>query len=219
MSKLLKTEIKNRIVDLRKHGYSIPEISQILKITKTSAYRYAKNIPILREFQQRLTDRRNASKIMSERNWEYAHAEATKLIGGLTSRERKLIACSLYWAEGNKKDFNFTNTDSSMIAVFMDILRTEFAIKDESFKISIRTYEDLDKQKCIDFWSFITKIDLRDNVSINVLNGKKSGKLKYGMCRVRIKKGGLMLKKIFAINKLVHNIISPHSSMDRMRHS
>lgn len=220
MGKLpLPQSIVNKAIHLRKHGYSIPEISRALKISKASSLRYTKNVKILPKFVGRWLARRNASKIMSEKAWSDANKKATNLINNLTSRERKLIASILYWAEGNKSDLSFTNTDPGMISVFMDILRNEFGIKNSDFKISIRIYEDLNIKKCTRFWSEITKINLKNNVSINILNGKKIGKLKYGMCRVRVKKGGLLLKMISAINKQVIACISPHSSTDRIRHS
>ncbi len=219
MPKLLEQNIKKAIADLRKKGHSIPEISQILNISKTSAYRHAIKIPILPKYKQRWLNRRNASKIMSNRSWEIAEKQAESLINSLNNKERLLVVCALYWAEGNKADLSFTNTDPEMIAIFMDTLRSEFNISNSEFKISIRIYEDLDKNECIRHWSSITKIDLNNNVSINVLSGKKTGKLKFGMCRVRVKKGGLLLKKISAINKQITKIISPHSSTDRIRHS
>jgi len=212
MPKLISQEAKHNIFVLRESGHSIPEISDTLKISKSTVLRYAESVIIKPEFKQRLLDRRNASKIISERAWVNARQKAMELVNNVTEKEQILIACVLYWAEGNKKDLIFTNTDASMVAVFMDTLRTVFQIKDADFKISIRMYEDLNKEKCINFWSSITKINLQGNVSINMLKGKKKGKLEYGMCRVRVKKGGLLLKTIFAINKRICSIISPHSS-------
>lgn len=219
MVKLLSQNLKNKAIYLRRRGYSIPEIGRALDISKSTSLRYSKGISILPKFIGRWLGRRNASKIMSERSWDEANKLATGMINNLTTKERKLIACTLYWAEGNKKDLSFTNTDPGMISVFMDILRSEFKIKNSDFKISIRIYEDLDKNKCIYFWSAVTKINLHNNVSINILPGKKVGKLEFGMCRVRVRKGGLLLKTISAINKRVVAYISPHSSTDRTRHS
>ena len=219
MTKLYLQNIKNKAIYLRKHGNSIPEISRALHISKSTSLRYVKGVLILPKFVDRWLERRNASKIISDRSWNIANKLAANLINNLTSKERRLIACILYWAEGNKKDLSFTNTDPGMIAVFMDILRREFKIKNSEFKISIRIYQDLDREKCIRFWSTITKINLHNNVSINTLEGKKVGKLEFGMCRVRVRKGGLLLKPIFAINKRVVAHISPHSSTDRTRHS
>jgi len=40
-------------------------------------------------------------------------------------------------------------------------------------------------------------------VSVNVLDGKKNGKLIYGMCRIRITKGADVLKYIKALKNRV----------------
>lgn len=190
MPKLLQHSTIDQIIQLRKHGHSFPEISAILNIPRSTAFRHSQNILILPKFKKRWMERRNSSKILSERAWFVASQKAVAWIDKLNSKERKLLVCALYWAEGNKKDLSFTNTDSSMIALFLDILRTDFKIKNSDFKISIRIYENLNEEECIKHWSAVTKINLQDNVSINILRGKKIGKLKFGMCRVRVRKGG-----------------------------
>ena len=80
----------------------------------------------------------------------------------------------------------------------------------------MRIYEDLNRNSCLKHWSKITGIQLNNETSIYVLNGSKQGKLQYGMCRIRVKKGGLLLKKFFAIiNRLEYLTESPRSSTDR----
>lgn len=81
-------------------------------------------------------------------------------------------------------------------------------MKKEDFRISIRIYEDLDKEKCIIYWLSITGLRREQLISVNVLQGKKIGKLEYGMCRVRVKKGGNLLKKIKAINLVTVNSLA-----------
>jgi hypothetical protein len=44
---------------------------------------------------------------------------------------------------------------------------------------------------------------LGEFVNVNILKGKKSGKCPFGMCRVRVKKGGNMLKYIKALKNIV----------------
>ena len=53
----------------------------------------------------------------------------------------------------------------------------------------------------------IPEIRLDKNTSVDVLEGRKKGKLTYGMCRVRIRKGGLLLKEFSAIINHVKNYI------------
>jgi hypothetical protein len=207
-------KIKN-IQELRKKGFSIPEIAKQEQISKSTVLRRVQGIEILPEHKQRWLGRKNASKIISERSWNSAIEKGRELLPEVFDEHLALIAASLYWAEGAKNDFSFTNSDPNMVKVFVSILRKTFLVKDEDFKISLRLYEDLDKSDCIKFWSAIVGVNLANNVSIHTLNGSKKGKLKYGMCRVRVKKGGLLLKTIFAINKRVIAFVTPRSSTDR----
>lgn len=205
---MLSRELLGRIKELRKKGRSIPEISRECEVPKSTVLRHIAGIKIEPEYYQRWLDRRNSGKIVSEKNWNLAHKNAESFIDSISRKELALIAASLYWAEGNKKDFSFTNTDSDMIKVFLFVLRNCFDVRDENLKISIRIYEDLDLEECLIFWSGIVGLKLvKENTSINILSGSKKGKLKYGMCRVRVRKGGLLLKKISAIIKRIINLI------------
>lgn len=215
----LTARIICKIRNLRKKGYSVPEISREYKIPKSTVLRHIKDVKILPRYYQRWLDRRNASKIISERNWNLADRRAKKTIGSLSGKDLLLIVASLYWAEGAKRDFSFSNTDPEMIKAFVYALRKVFRVKEEDFKISLRIYEDLNKNICLRYWSGILGINLNKETSVNILKGSKVGKLKYGMCRIRIKKGGLLLKEISSTIKRLGYLISPRSSTDRAPHS
>jgi len=195
----IKRGAVSKIKGLRRRGRSIPEISTLLAIPKSTVHRYVRNVDVSIGYQERLLARRNASKIISQRNWDFARQKAKSRLGGLSEKELALIAVCLYWAEGAKRDFTFSNTDPRMVKVFITILKKVFDIKKERLQISLRIYEDLDKTKCLKFWSKVTGMVLDKNTSVNILKGMKSGKLQYGMCRVRLRKGGLLLKEFSAI--------------------
>jgi len=200
--------IITKIKDLRSRGYSIPEISIQCRVSKSTSSRYAKNVKILPQYYQRWLDRRNAGKIISERNWAIAQEKAKNLINDVSSRDLAIVASVLYWAEGSKRDFSFTNSDPKMIVVFVKILKSFFGVSNEDLKVSIRIYNDLNRQACLRFWSkVVEKKLLENNTSINVLQGKKDGKLQYGMCRIRVKKGGNLLKHMFSINSRIHDLL------------
>ena len=200
-----------RIRQLRTQGFSIPEISHELDQSKSTVFRYIQGVEIAPIYRKRWLDRRNASKIISTRNWIAARIKAERAVSELSDKELTLIGVSLYWAEGAKKDFMFSNTDPEMIRVFLAILRKIFRVKDDDIKISLRIYEDLDRNACLKYWSMITGAELDQDTSIDILRGSKNGKLKYGMCRVRVKKGGLLLKEFSAIMGRMIGLISPHS--------
>jgi len=69
--------------------------------------------------------------------------------------------------------------------------------------MSIRIYEDLDKENVCNFWTRITNIPKEKITNISVLKGKKKGKLTYGMCRVRVRKGSHYLKLVCAIKDII----------------
>ena len=203
---------------LRTKGYSIPEISKLCSIPKTTVLRQVKNIKIDQKYIRRWRERRNSSKRLSKLKWLEADKRAEKIVGNLSRRDLALIASMLYWAEGTKRDFNFSNTDPAMIEVFIAILRAIFKVKDSDFKISIRIYEDLNKKSCIHYWSKVTGLNLERKVSINILEGSKNGKLKYGMCRIRVKKADRLHKELFSIaNKLVYKLAPVVQRIERRR--
>lgn len=203
-------EIKQQIVLLRQKGYSVPEISREVEISKSTALRYVQNVDILPEYQQNWFGKRGGSRKRKQIKEKIASEEALKLVGRISRKEKLLFISALYWAEGNKKDFILTNTDPSLIKTFINGLVETFEITRERLQISIRIYEDIDKEKSLTFWSGVTGVAKENFINTHVLPGKKKGKLEYGMCRVRVAKGGDLLKKIFAINSLV--VLSPCSS-------
>lgn len=190
---------KIKIKFLRRRGYSIPEISTMANIPKSSVLRYISGVKISSKYKSRWLERRNASKVRSLKNWEIAKSEAIDLVPKISNREAVLIIASLYWSEGSKKDFSFSNTDPEMIKVFLKILRSVFKVNNDDLKFSIRIYSDLNLNKCINFWSKVAGVKLNHKASVNILEGSKNGKLKYGMFRVRVRKGGLLLKTMFSI--------------------
>ena len=203
MVKLIPISKRKKIVTLRQKGYSLPEIAKLLKIGKASAFRYTQGVSILPEHMKEWHDKQGGSVNRMKIKQKKAEERAKKTIIALTNNEKMLFLSALYWGEGGKTDFNFINTDPELIKVFIYGLQKIFGISKDRFRISIRIYEDLDKNKCLKYWSKITGIPIRKFVNVNILKGKKAGKLSYGMCRVRITKGGDMLKYIKALYRRV----------------
>ena len=192
-----------QIKELRKKGWSLPEIKNEIKAGYGTVYRYVKNVKISPKHKKEWLGKRGGSikrkKILEQK----AKEKAKQLVKTLSSKEKTIFISALYWGEGNKKDFNLLNSDPNLIKVFVRGLRALFNIKKGEFKISIRIYEDLDKNKCLKFWSKITGISINKITNVDVLRGRKKGKLIHGMCRVRVKKAGNLLKYMLAIRDRV----------------
>lgn len=212
MAKRLNGDIIEQIKLLRGRGFSIPEISKELSVPKTSVYHHAKNVRILPEhFKEWMGKRGGSTKRMLIAK-QKAYEEGKYLIQNLTYREKLLFICALYWGEGSKGDLGLSNTDPELVKVYINGLKELFQVSENDLRISIRIYEDLDRKLCLQFWSDITGVPVNKFVSVNVLRGRKIGKLKYGMCRVRVTKGGKILKKILGINRAFIDIILKNKS-------
>ncbi len=207
--KRLESAKISHIKSLRQKGYSIDEICSETKVPKTTVFRYITGVPVLDLYKSQWLGKRGGSKKRKHIKEQHAYEEGKKYVDKLSSKEKILILSALYWGEGNKKDFSLTNTDPNLIRIFISIIRENFNITSDKLRVSIRIYEDLSKDECLSFWSKVVGISANQFVNVNVLKGKKSGKLKYGMCRVRVLKGGDLLKKIHGINKAVVHQFAP----------
>lgn len=203
--RLTKDEI-GKIKQLRSRGYSLPEISRELSIAKTTVFVYLKDVEILPEFKAQWLGKRGGSKKRQLAKEAQALKYVKEQIKNVSYKEKLLFISALYWAEGSKKDCGLSNTDPNLIKVYINGLREVFKIEDDRFRISIRIYEDLNKDKCLNFWSNVVNIPKEKFVNVNVLKGKKFGKLKYGMCRIRVSKGGDILKRLIAVNKVISEL-------------
>jgi DNA-binding transcriptional MerR regulator len=199
MSKRVTVKMLNEIIRLRQNGCTISEIKNKLKLGQGTVYRYTRQVNIMPEFLPAWLAKKSTSIHRKQRDLAVANEKAKKDIKMLSKKEKVLILSSLYWAEGSKSDFGLSNTDPSLIKVFILCLKDILQVQTDDLRVSIRIYEDLNKDKCLSYWSAITGVSKDDFVSVNVLKGKKAGKLSYGMCRVRVKKGGNLLKYILAI--------------------
>lgn len=206
MSRRISSDVIEKTKLLRTKGWTIPELSKKFNIGKATVSRYIKNIQILPEYENLWLSKRNGSVRRKEKAEKEAAGKANKAINNLSNKEKLLILASLYWAEGAKVDSNLTNTDPDLVKIFVNGLREIIGITNDRLRLNIRIYEDMDKEKCIDYWFKVTGL-AKDNLSsVNVLSGKKKGKLKYGMCRVRIVKGGDVLKYLVAIRQKIVNL-------------
>ena len=205
---LTKTQI-NQIIRLRERGYSLPEIRRITSHGSGTIFKYIRGIKILPKFEELWKNKRKSSVSRMIQEQKKSQEEAKKLIKKIGKKEKALIAACLYWAEGAKRDFNLTNTDPSLIKTFVSCLK-ESGVKKERLSINLRIYEDLDREKACNFWSKIVGIPKKKIMYIDVLRGKKNGKLKYGMCRLRVIKGAYFFKLLNNLAEIIKtNTVAP----------
>lgn len=199
MSKTLHPETVQKIRLLRQKGWSLPEIKKEIKVGYGTIFRYIKDVPILPEYQKLWLEKRKSSTRRKKIAEEEAAKKAKQTILSLSEKEKMIFLSALYWGEGSKREFGLSNTDPDLVRVLIKGLDQALGISTDRLSLSIRIYEDLDKEKCLKFWSEVTGVPVDKFISVNVLKGRKVGKLEFGMCRVRIKKGGSVLKYMVAL--------------------
>lgn len=119
----------------------------------------------------------------------------------------------LEWQKATNQARSLVNLNK-LNKIFIYCLK-ELGVNKENLSINLRLYEDLDKNEAINFWSRVTGLSKEKIKYVNILNGKKMGKLKYGMCRVRVIKGGYILKLLQSIRDTIVAKACSCSSRDR----
>jgi hypothetical protein len=201
-------EDQNRMIGLRRTGHSLPEISRITGICKSTVSRYVHDIPISPEYIQAWRDKQGASKKRAREDWETAWQEARSLLAPFDESQYLSVLACLYWAEGNKEhEFVFTNTDPAMMRTVTQCLRS-LSVSTDRIIVSIRIFEDMvnRKEEIIQFWSEVCNVPQENIKQLTILEGKKRGKLKYGICRIRIIKGAKIFKLISSSVEYIKSI-------------
>ena len=102
-----------------------------------------------------------------------------------------------------------------MVRIFIDCLSL-LGIKKQDIKFGIKVFSDISVDESKKFWSQVLGISKSSISYVNILEGKKKGKLKYGMCRVRIVKGGPYLKLITSMIDLLKSEMIPAAVVQRI---
>lgn len=203
-----------RIRELRRTGHSLTEIKRIVGRGAGTVYRYAHDVKIESDHMQALRGKQGGSKLRSLQHWEAARSAANRSVGSLHDRDKALILAALYWGEGTKRELSMINGDARLLQAFVSCLCV-LGVRKSELRFSLRLYEDIEKSAARRFWARALGTPVSTVVVSEVLSGKKKGRLRYGMCRVRVKKGGRYFKLIMAMIESISTQLSPRSSMDR----
>lgn len=187
MEKLSEAKRKE-IVRLRLLGKSIPEIVILTGHGKTTIQRYVQTVKVPQEYTVRLREKQGGAKERATALRENVREEACKLIGTPSKRDALFLLIGLYWGEGTKRDFSIINSDPYLIATFIRCLEV-LSIERDSLSVSLRVHSDIAVPPAKTFWSKVTGTKQERIERVEVIDGKKKGKLRYGMCRVRIRSG------------------------------
>lgn len=187
---------------MRKRGLSISELMTAFSMPKTTIWHHIHGIKLPEKYIANIKSRQGGSKVRSQNDWDRADKHAKEILKSVNKYPYSLLAM-LYWAEGNKRDFIFTNTEGAMIKLFLHILKNYFGVEEKRLKLTIRIFSNLNKKVCIKYWSNMTGLS-KNKFIIYLNDGGIKGKAKYGICRITIKRGGYLHKLTFS---LINNIL------------
>lgn len=188
-------ETKEKAITLRKQGYSLKEISEHLKIAKSTASSWLSSINLSVSAQRKLQKKQILGQYKTvllkrkQKNLRIKAAEekAYEIIKSLSfSQEYIKLCCALmWWCEGNKNSsfLRFTSSDVTLIKNFLSLLRKGFMLDESKFRILVHlhAYHNDDTQK--KFWSQVTKIPLNQfHKSFQKMNTGKRTKENYPGC-------------------------------------
>lgn len=188
--------LRQKIIFLRKQGKTLSEIVALTGIPKTTVFYHIAPLDLSRGTQEKINAKKGL-RPQSKQDWATAELVASSVIRTLSKRDLVLLLAAIYWGEGTKKELNIINSDPGVIRLFIQGISV-IGVKKESLRVSIRVYEDLDVQKVKQYWSKIIGVSHSAITSVEVLQGKKHGRLPYGMCRVRVARGGRYFKIILS---------------------
>lgn len=145
---MAKTLLRDTVRKFRLNGASLKELSQRLKVPKSTVRYWCRDIVLSDRQQQRLFEKqklggiRAAERLRRQRILltKQLRAEGMREIGKISRRERLLIGAALYWAEGYRKgdgEFGFTNADPNMAKFMLRWLRQACGVAPERIHLRI----------------------------------------------------------------------------------
>jgi len=201
-------EIISKIIYLRSRGASISEISKYTNKSKSVVSKYIKEVRVLSKFKLILKKKQDGSKFRSEKLWNESRINAKKIIKKIKLRDKVFLLIGIYWGEGTKKELNIINSDPVLLRAFVDCIK-EIGVSKDRIKASIRLYNNINEKEAIKYWSNILELRKNQFYNIELIKGNKKGKLKFGMCRLRIKKSSKEFKLLMSLINTVKDHILP----------
>lgn len=187
-----------RLKSLRALGYSINELVTKLSIPKTTVWHHIKDVRVLPPYFLALKAKRGGSKLRFIRNTQEAQKRANDLLQG-PDRERVIALAMLYWAEGHKRKVcEFTNSDGSMIKLYLKILRQTVGVQEYVILPILRIFGGMNSNKCLSYWSNVIGMP-KNKFKIRYNDGGTRGRTPYGMCKISLRQGSQTLKLFHAL--------------------
>ncbi|MDP3724307.1 MAG: hypothetical protein Q8R11_01595 [bacterium] len=162
--------VREKARRLRLQGYSVKEIAELLDIAVGTSSIWIRQVVLNRQAKDRLKIRGVFGRYKAAQRWQEKREkrrqeiekETTSILKEiiLSTEIKKLLCAFLYWGEGAKDPgrIAFTNSDPTMVSIFLMLFRESFKVEEKKFRILIHLHEYHDEGKIKKFWSDVTRI-------------------------------------------------------------
>ena len=221
-----RTELKEKVIKLRKQGKTYLEIQKGLKVSipKSTFSYWCHNIPLPFGYQRKIREYNNfnlnkarkvalvVNRIKRERYLQSIVKRNMHLKGVLKNRDvAKITLAALYLGEGSKSSkrgsLMFGNSDSFIIGLFLSLLRYCYSVDEKKFRCTLQCRADQNIKKLNKFWSRITKIPSSQFYKARIdprTIGKPSKKFDYkGVCCINYFSADVLLD-LLQIPKIIY---------------
>lgn len=185
-----KLELKDKVVNLRKRGYSYSDILKQVKVSKSSLSLWLKDISLSKSQSDNLTRKVIRGQILGAKasrdkrllTSKQIRENAIDEIGKIGKREMLMLGAMLYWGEGSKQSdrnisqpVEFVNSDPKMCNFFIKWITETIGVdaKDLVFRVYINESK---RSKCNEYkniWSEVVNIP-SERISVYFTKDRRS---------------------------------------------
>ncbi len=202
----------------RLRGLSISQLMEKYALAKTTIWHHIHDIKVPKDKMAEIRSRQGGSKERKEKEIERAQKHAQILLADMDEDIVWLpFMIGLYWGEGTKGAFVFTNTDEDMLRIFMKFLYKYLSMTSDDIDVWVRINSKLkNSTKVRRHWADVIGVPL-SQVKINLDSRHNLYRTKYGICRVYLKKGSYQLKLMHClINTFARKTLGKECSRSSM---
>lgn len=173
---------KQEAIKLRKSGNSYSQISDILKVPKSTLSYWLKDVELSAKAKNKiqlrvsatsivkLIERNKAQSILSKERHQKMYDQGRRDAKKFLSNPLFILGVSLYWAEGYKqgaygskwKSIDFANSDYTMIQIMTNFFVEFLKVNKSDIKVQLMIHNKKDIDKAVIFWHKITEIPIQN---------------------------------------------------------
>lgn len=213
-----------RAIELRKMGWSYPEIKNELRVSKGSLSLWLRNYPLTPDQLSKYKNDRESRRVENYRNTcerkrqtkldGYYDQERARLLP-LSKREMYLAGLMLYWGEGLKANWStasFSNTNPKMIVFAKKWLTDCLGVSVDKLVVRLHLYSDMDSSAERGYWSKLLEIPLtqfrkpyiKQSMRIDI---NEKGGFGHGTCDLTVH-NAVLKKRVMMGIKVISDFLS-----------